>query len=195
MNVKRSSSPIRLSASASAVGCSAANALPRSASPSRSANVSTCSRAGSSPRTASTFSSCASSSTSTPTGVGVGEDVAAVLGRRVRIDRRRDATDEREREVEEAPLDARSGEDPERVALADAERQQAVRELVHPSGGLGQRYRRPFAGALREIERIGAARGHGVPPEPDDRPLLPVHGRNPMLQGFSRGERTMNAPI
>ena len=177
------------------MGCSAANALPRSASAVEIGEGQHVLEAGELAAHGLDLLELRLVLDEHPDCIRVGEDVAAVLGRRVRIDRRRDATDEREREVEEAPLDPRPGEDPERVALADAERQQAVRELVHPPGSLGQRYGRPFAGALREIERIGATRCHGFPPEPDDRPLLPVHGRNPMLQGFTRGEQNNERPL
>ena len=111
-------------------------------------------------------------------GVGVAQHVPAVLRRRVRVDRSRHAADQREREVEEAPLDPRPAENPERVALADAEREQAVGQLVHPSGRLCERHGHPLAVALREVERIGTAGGHGVPPEPHDRALPCVHDGN-----------------
>jgi hypothetical protein len=71
------------------------------------------------------------------------EDVLAVLRRAVRVDRGADRADVREREVEERPLEARLAEDPERVALADAERQQAVRELLHGRRSLGPGDRLP----------------------------------------------------
>ena len=157
MNVKRSSSPIRLSASASAVGCSAAKARPRSASAVEVGEGQHVLEGGQLAAHGFDLLELRLVLDEHPDGVGVGEDVAAVLGRRVRVDRRRYASDEREREVEEAPLDTRAREDPERVALADAERQQAVRELVHPSRGLCQGHGRPVAVALREIQRIGAA--------------------------------------
>ncbi len=47
-------------------------------------------------------------------GVGVAQHVPAVLRRRVRVDRSRHAADQREREVEEAPLDPRPAENAER---------------------------------------------------------------------------------
>src|SRR4029453_3356721 len=82
--------------------------------------------------------------------LGVVEDVLAVLRRAVRVDRRADRADVCEGEVEERPLQARLAEDRERVALADAERQQAVRELVDRRGGLGPRDRPPAALAFPE---------------------------------------------
>ena len=52
--------------------------------------------------------------------VGVVERVGAVVRRARRVDRDGDGADEGERVVEEHPLEARRGEDPERVALSRA---------------------------------------------------------------------------
>jgi len=65
------------------------------------------------------------------------EDVAA-LGRGDRgVDGRGDGSDLGEREVEQRPFEPGSGEHAEGIALADAEREEAVCELVHRQRGLG----------------------------------------------------------
>ena len=69
-------------------------------------------------------------------GVRVPEDVGAVARRARGVHRRADGADQGEREVEERPLEPRRAEDPERVALADPERKEAVRDLLHRSSRL-----------------------------------------------------------
>jgi hypothetical protein len=53
--------------------------------------------------------------------VRVFEDVGTVLRRERRVDPGADGADRAERKVEEDPLERRPSEDPERVALADAQ--------------------------------------------------------------------------
>jgi hypothetical protein len=61
------------------------------------------------------------------------EHVGAVLRRAVHVDRRAHRADQPEREVEERPFEARGAKDREGVAFTDAEREQAVRQLVDRS--------------------------------------------------------------
>ena len=82
---------------------------------------------------ASTFARCASSSQRTPTASEWLEDVVHVVRRRVRVDRGPDRADVREREVEQRPLERVPREDAEGVALADAAREEAVREVRRPA--------------------------------------------------------------
>ena len=101
--------------------------------------------------------------------VRVLEDVAAVLRRAVRVDRRADRADPCQREVEERPLERRLREDPERVALAHAARQQAVRDLVHRARRLAPADLAPAVGALDEVRRIRPRRLDRFAPELTDR--------------------------
>ena len=90
-----------------------------------------------------------------------------------RVDRRADRADEPEREVEQRPLEARPREERERVSLADAEREQPVRELVDRPCGVRTRDLPPLAVGLVEVGRVGVARGDRVPPKVRDRPGAP----------------------
>ena len=102
--------------------------------------------------------------------VGVLEDVRAVARGAGRVDGRPDRADEREGVVEEDPLEPGGGEDPERVALADAEREEAVRELVHRARCLGPRDLAPDPGlVLHEVAGAVPSFGDGVEPQPRDR--------------------------
>jgi len=98
------------------------------------------------------------------------EDVNGVARGAGRVGGRADGADERKREVEEHPLEARRGEDPEGLALADAEREEAVRELVHRARRLGPRDLAPDSRLLLdEVAGTVASLGDGVEPEPRDR--------------------------
>ena len=100
------------------------------------------------------------------------EDVLAVLGGAVRVDRGADGADVGEREVEERPLEARLPEDPEGVALPDAERQEPVGELLDGGRGLGPGDRLPALAALDEVRRAAPPRRDRVLPEPRNRARL-----------------------
>src|ERR1043166_7879755 len=63
-------------------------------------------------------------------GIGMRDDELRVPRRAVRVHGSADRTDEREREVEQRPLDRRLPDDRDGVALADAGGEQSVRELV-----------------------------------------------------------------
>ena len=110
--------------------------------------MSTCWRRGISPRTSSTFARCVVVLAEHADRLGVVEDVAGVLRRAVRVDRRADRADRAEREVEERPLDPARAEDRERVALADAEREQPVRVALDALVRLGPRDRAPVVSVL-----------------------------------------------
>src|SRR5438552_4027151 len=102
-------------------------------------------------------------------GLRVLEDVQDVAGRARRVDRRADGADERQREVEQRPLEARPAEQRERLAPADAEGQQPVRELLDGPSRLRPRNLAPVALDLVEVGRVAAALGDRVPPEVRDR--------------------------
>jgi hypothetical protein len=102
--------------------------------------------------------------------VGVLEHVCAVAWRAVRVNRGGDGADRAQREVEQRPFQRRRAEDRERVALADPDREEPVRKLVDPFGGLGPRDLVPLAVPLDEIRGGAAVRGDRVLPEPRDRP-------------------------
>ena len=102
--------------------------------------------------------------------VGVLDDVRDVFGRAVHVDRGADRADEAEREVEQRPFEPRRGEDRERVALSDPEREQAMGELVHRLGGVVPRDRAPLAALLDQVGGPLPAARPGVLPEARDRP-------------------------
>ena len=83
------------------------------------------------------------------------EHVVHVLRRRVRVDRGPDRADVGQREVEQRPLERVAGEDAEGVALADASREEAVREVLDALRRLGPGHLPP-AGVL--LDQIGDAR-------------------------------------
>ena len=68
--------------------------------------------------------------------LGVAEDVLALLRRVRRIEPDDDGADRHDRPVEQHPLEARAGEHRDRVAAADAAREQGVGEGVDPLAGL-----------------------------------------------------------
>ena len=127
-------------------------------------------------------------------GLGVPEDVGAVVRGGVRVDGGGDRAYEGEREVEERPLEARRAEDSDRVALADAERQQSVRQLLHPTRRIRPRHPVPDSVLLDQVGRIGMLCGHGVAPQPPDRPRLLLHGRSVRGKGHGCGGRKPVAP-
>ena len=85
--------------------------------------------------------------------LGVPDHVRRVRWRAVCIDGGADRTDQAEREVEQAPLEAGRRHDRERLPLLDSEGEQAVRDVVHPACRLGPRDLGPGAVALGEIGR------------------------------------------
>ena len=97
------------------------------------------------------------------------EHVDAVLRRAVRVDGRAHGADQAECVVEQRPLERRLGQDSERVALANAQCEQAVGELVHGDCGLVPADLAPTVGLLHEVRGIRAPRGDGLPPQPCDR--------------------------
>src|SRR5205085_2166926 len=98
-----------------------------------------------------------------------------VFRRTVRIDGSCDRTDESEGEVEERPVERRLADDRDGVSLANAAREETVRELVDglrrflPGHGL------PAVVALDEVRRRRAVRGDGVEPQATDRSRLRNH--------------------
>ena len=103
-------------------------------------------------------------------GLGVLEDVLAVLRRAVRVDGRADSADQAEGVVEQRPVERRLREDPERVSLAHAQREEAVRELLHRLLGLAPRDLRPPVRAFDEIGGIRPPGRDAFAPQPSDRP-------------------------
>ena len=95
---------------------------------------------------------------------------AHVAGRAVRVDRDADRSDVAEREVEERPLERRAREDPEGVALADAQREEAVGEQLDPLGRLGPRDLAPAVLGLDEVRGRPCSRD-GVAPEARNGPV------------------------
>ena len=185
MKVKRSSSPTCASASASASGLAAANSRPRARSSSRSAKVEHVGE-----RDVRDLRPLRLVLDQHADCVRVLEHVAAVLRRAVRVDRRPDRTDPRQRVVEERPLEARLGEDPERVALAHAQREQAVGELLDRQAGLVPRDLLPAAGALDEVGGPGAARADRLAPELSDR----AHGAQLTPEGKRSAAANLRGP-
>ena len=98
------------------------------------------------------------------------EDVLRVASRARGIDRGADSADERQREVEQRPLEARSCEQAEGLTLLHAQGQQPVCELVDGPGGFRPGDLDPLAVHLVQVRRVGM-RGRGrVPPQIRDRP-------------------------
>ena len=129
-------------------------------------------------------------------GLGMLDDVSTVARRRVGVDRGTDRADEGEREVEERPFEPGRCQDRERVPLAHAERQQAVRKLVDGERRLLTRHGLPAVGGLREVGGRLPATRDGVLPQSRDRPVRRyprcrldrhaariVGGRDPALRG------------
>ena len=103
-------------------------------------------------------------------GLRVLEDVLHVARRAVRVDRGADGADEGQREVEQRPFEVRPGEQREGVALADAEGEQPVGELVHGPGSLCPGHGNPLAVDLVEVRRVGMRGRDRVPPQIRNRP-------------------------
>ncbi len=120
----------------------------------RSANVSTCRSRGSSARTSSILCELLRVLDEHADRLGVVDHVRAVPRRAVRVHGCADRADQAEGEVEQAPLEAASRP---RIAkaspLRDAEREQAVGDVVHPPRGLRPRDRDPAAVSLGEVRR------------------------------------------
>ena len=79
-----------------------------------------------------------------------------------------DGTDLGECEVEQCPFEGRSGERRESLALLDAARQEAVREVLDPLCGLGPGDLVPAVAVLDEVGRPSRSPGDGVAPETGD---------------------------
>src|SRR5205814_10630017 len=79
--------------------------------------------------------------------------------------------DPSQRVVEQGPLERRRRQDPKRVALAHAEREQAVRELVDRAASLGPADLDPSLAPLGQVGGLRAAGSHGAAPELSDRSL------------------------
>src|SRR5262249_55711725 len=87
------------------------------------------------------------------------------------VDRGADRADEREREVEQRPLERRAAEDAEHLALAHAEREEAVRELLDGPVGLCPGDLAPVALDLLQVGGPRAAFPRRVLPQPRNRAL------------------------
>jgi hypothetical protein len=117
--------------------------------------------------------------------LGVPKDVGGLAGGAVGVDRGRDPADEREREVEQRPLEPRPADDSEGVPLADAAEEQPVRELVDCARGF-------VPGDLPPLARLGlcqvggarTVRRNGVAPELDDRSVLAFTHRSDFTEGI-----------
>ena len=118
------------------------------------------------------FVRCSSSSHRAATASECVDDVLRVLRRAVRVDGSGDRTDEREREVEKRPLERRLADDRNGVALANADREKTVCELVDGLRGVLPRHGLPAVVALDEVRRRRALRGDGVEPQATDRSRL-----------------------
>ena len=128
-------------------------------------------------------------------GARVLEQVQHVVPRARGVDRRADRADERQGEVEQRPLEAGAREQAERVALLDAEREQAVRELVDRPAGFGPRDGLPFTvdlvqvgGSCRAARRWRSARGSRWLPAS---PLRQIYG---LRAGTCAGGREFGPP-
>ena len=104
-----------------------------------------------------------------PDGVGMLDDVGNVLRRAVHVDGRAHGSDERQREVEQRPLEPRRREDREGVALADAEGEQPVCELLDGLRRLLPGHLAPSAVLFDQVCRDRPVSRAGVLPEARDR--------------------------
>ena len=183
MNVKSSSSSIESARSSERSGCSAAYARPRSRSASSSAKRDDVRDARSIDLGALVVVLDEDAHR-----IRVLEQVLHVARRARRIDRRADGADEREREVEQRPLEARPREEAERLALLDAERQQAVRELIDGSSG----FRPGDLDAIRRPPRAGRP-GRDARPRPRPATDSRSSGRGPRGKSSREGTRSVGA--
>src|SRR5262249_32287695 len=101
------------------------------------------------------------------------------------VDRGADRAYEREREVEQRPLERRAAEDAEHLALAYPEREQAVRELLDGPIGLRPGDLAPVPPALVQVGGTRAAFPRRVLPQPRNRALGGHLDRN--VVGAARG--------
>ena len=145
------------------------SARPRASSSGRSANASTCCSRGRSARALVDLRALLGVLDEHSDRLRVVDHVRAVVRRAVRVDRRPDRADEAEGEVEQAPLEARRGEDREGVALPDPEREQPVGDVVDPSRRVGAGDGRPGTVSLGEVGGPVGARRVRVSPERADR--------------------------
>ena len=128
-------------------------------------------------------------------------DVAALLGRAVRVDAGRARPGRHRREVRDEPLGAVEGEDDDALARLDAERHEGARGLTHrvtvpaPRGRLPgapalPRHRRPLrVGTRGRVEDLEDGRRPWSPLEQDGRTLgarRGCQGRAPRIQPSSR---------
>ena len=130
-------------------------------------------------------------------GVGVVEHVAAVPGDEFAYTGAVDGTDQREREVDERPLEPRPGEDAEGVALADAPGEQAVRERVDTVPRLGPGDLVPAAVHARRDTRGRRRAGARRRPATAFRSCAPPAARpsvNATWQGDRAGARRTGVP-
>ena len=82
-------------------------------------------------------------------GFGVLEDVLHVACGARRVDRRANGADQSQREVEQRPLERRAPEEGERISPGNAQREEAVGELVHHPGRVVAGDLVPFAAGPR----------------------------------------------
>ena len=120
--------------------------------------VTTCSSAGQRSRTSSTLAACSAFSQKTSPAPGVLEDVAALLGRVGVVDRRDDGARAEGAQVGERPLRARAGRGSRRGRRADAERDQAARDLADRRPELGVGHLDPAVAAAEAQRRPVVAR-------------------------------------
>ena len=83
--------------------------------------------------------------------LGVGQHVLALLRRARRVEADDDGADRHHRPVEQDPLEPRARQHRHAIALANAARQQPMRERVDPFGRLVPRHRPPAVVLLLEI--------------------------------------------
>src|SRR5207245_9284963 len=94
---------------------------------------------------------------------------------------------------DEGPFEARASAGRDRLSVGDAERQQAVRELVDSFGGLAPGHVAPLALNLVQVRRIGPPLGHRVPPEVGDRSWAGFHLRQSSERsGAAKHESTLS---
>ena len=103
-------------------------------------------------------------------GLRVAEDVRALARRVRRVEADDDGADRHDRPVEEDPLEARPGEDCDRVPAPDAVREQGALERVDPPGRLLPRDLPPALRLLLEVRRGGELPPDHIAPERRRRP-------------------------
>src|SRR5205823_6555957 len=105
-------------------------------------------------------------------GLRVRNHEPCVLRGAVRVDGSADCADQRECEVEQSPLERRLADDRDRVALANARCEEAVRQLLDGARSVVPRDWLPSAVALHEERGRRPIRRDGVEPETADRSRL-----------------------